>query len=377
MLSSTRSVVAVTTASTVIFVVSAIAIGELGDSNPVGEVLLIAANTLPLLAIRHNPLLVVLIFSAAYPLWISTGHEGHLLQSLPTVTAMYALGAWDRPLWLRAIGLLAPVWMVGAAVSGLWEVDPLELGYVAVFFVVVWVLGVVIAGRRAYALELEQKTADLEAAQAELAKRAVADERVRIARELHDVVAHAMSVITVQAGVASHLAGTNPSQTGEALGVIERTGREALSEMRRMLAVLRDTEPLTDQSRPQPGLASLSELVAQVRDSGVPVTVSTEGQVSPLPPGLDLAIYRVVQEALTNVVKHAPGARTEVTVRYRPDLIEVEVADHGSPPQGPVKAGHGLRGMAERVSLYEGELETEASHTGFRVSARFPRELQS
>ncbi|MGH8914687.1 MAG: sensor histidine kinase [Acidimicrobiia bacterium] len=376
MLNSPRSVLAVTAALTLIFVVSAISTGDLDRSGLGRDVLLVAVNTLPLLAIRQNPLLVVLIFSAAYPLWIAIGHDGHILQSLPTVTAMYALGSWDRPLWVRAIGLITPVWMVAAAVGGMWQADPLELGYVAVFFVVVWVLGVVIAGRRSYALELEQKTADLEAAQAELAERAVADERVRIARELHDVVAHAMSVITVQAGVASHLAESDPSQTGEALDVIERTGREALSEMRRMLTVLRDTDARTDQSRPQPGLASMSELVAQVRDSGVPVTLSTEGQVSPLSPGLDLAVYRVAQEALTNVVKHAPGARAEVTVRYQPDLIEVEVADHGSPPQGLVKAGHGLRGMAERVSLYDGELETEATPVGFRVTARFPREAQ-
>ena len=374
MLNSTRSVLAVTAALTLIFVVSAISTGDLDRSSLGRDLLLVAVNTLPLIALRRNPLLVVLIFSATYPLWIAVGHEGHILQSLPTVTAMYALGSWDRPLWVRAIGLVTPVWMVAAAVSGMWEADPLELGYVAVFFVVVWVLGVVIAGRRSYAMELEQKTADLEAAQAELAQRAVADERVRIARELHDVVAHAMSVITVQAGVASHLAESNPSQTGEALGVIERTGREALSEMRRMLTVLRDTDARTDLTRPQPGLASMSELVAQVRDSGVPVTLFTEGQVSPLSPGLGLAVYRVVQEALTNVVKHAPGARTEVTVRYQPDLIEVEVADHGSPPQGLVQAGHGLRGMAERVSLYDGELETEATPVGFRVTARFPRE---
>ncbi|MDQ3783058.1 MAG: sensor histidine kinase [Actinomycetota bacterium] len=374
MLDSPRWLLALTAVLTIVFVGSALTVSGWDRADLGRDLALVAANTLPLLVIGRNPLVVVLFFAVAYPAWIATGHEGHLLQSLPTVTAMYAVGLWDRPLWLRGVGLVAPLWMVAASLPGLWDVDAFELGYVAVFMVVVWVLGVVIAGRREYANQLEQKTDDLEAARAELAVRAVADERVRIARELHDVVAHAMSVITVQAGVAGHLAGTDPDQTGEALGVIERTGREALEEMRRMLTVLRDPGSAVDRARPQPGLAILPELVTQVGGTGVPVSLSTEGPSRRLPPGLDLAAYRVVQEALTNVVKHAPGARADVTVRYRPDRVEVDVTDHGPPPRGPITAGHGLRGMAERVALYDGNLETSASPTGFRVTASFPTE---
>src|SRR5690606_27783293 len=149
--------------------------------------------------------------------WIVVGHDGHLLQSLPSVTAMFALGGRERPMWIRAIGLITPVWMVSASLVGWWEADALEVGFVAILFVVVWALGVTLAARRRYVEVLEERTDQLEKAQAELAERAVADERVRIARELHDVVAHAMSVITVQAGVASHLSKTQPDRAADAL----------------------------------------------------------------------------------------------------------------------------------------------------------------
>jgi signal transduction histidine kinase len=262
--------------------------------------------------------------------------------------------------------------MMTSSITGWWDVDdPLEIGYVAVVFVIVWALGVLIAARRDHVAELERKTAALEAAERQLADRAVADERARIARELHDVVAHAMSVITVQAGVGAHLIDTRPEQAAEALGVIERTGREALSEMRRMLSVLQGSldGPRTD---PQPGLSDLAQLAEQMRAAGVGVKVETEGSARPLSPGLDLAAYRVVQEGLTNVVKHTPGARAEVAVRYRPEVIEVEVRSRGADVGRPVVVGQGLKGMAERVALYDGALDYGPEVDGFRVAARFP-----
>jgi signal transduction histidine kinase len=262
--------------------------------------------------------------------------------------------------------------MLGASVVGWWDADLLEVGYVAVMFVVVWALGVVVAGRRSYAQQLEAKTAALEEARRELADRAVADERSRIARELHDVIAHAMSVITIRAGVGAHLIAARPAEAAEALGVIERTGREALSEMRRMLAVLRDPDSRGPRPEPQPGLADVPRLIAQVGEAGVPVSLTTEGPVRQLPAGLDLAAYRVVQEALTNVVKHAPGARASVVIRYRPEWMEIEVRNAGRRPAGAVTPGQGLRGMAERVALYDGRLEIAGDEDGFRVAARFP-----
>jgi signal transduction histidine kinase len=368
MIDSTRRVLAVSAVLTVVFVASALAVGGVGWA----DLGLLALNTVPLLALRRNPLLAVLVFGAAYPLWLIAGHDPHLFQSLPTLVALYAVGSWPRPLWLRAVGLVTPVWMVVAVLTGFWpDVDLTEIGYIAVMFALAWALGAVVAARRSYAQQLEAKTVALEAARRELADRAVADERARIARELHDVIAHAMSVITIRAGVGAHLLETRPAEAAQALGVIERTGREALSEMRRMLAVLRDPDPRGPRPEPQPGLADLPRLVERAGAAGVVVTVTTEGTGRPLPAGLDLAAYRVVQEALTNVAKHAPGARASVTVRRRPDALEIEVRNAGR-VMGAVVPGQGLRGMAERVALYDGRFEAGGGEDGFLVSARFP-----
>jgi signal transduction histidine kinase len=261
--------------------------------------------------------------------------------------------------------------MTGAAIGNLWNADTVVVGYVGLIYFIVWGLGVAIAGRRSYALQLEAKTVALEKAQLELADLAVAEERGRIARELHDVIAHAMSVITVRAGVGAHLAGTRPDEAAQALGVIERTGREALTEMRRMLTVLRDPDPRGPQPEPQPGLADVPRLIDQ---AGVPVTLTIEGAARQLPAGLDLAAYRVIQEALTNVMKHAPGARATVRIRYLPSGIDVEVFSVAQRPADgePTSGGQGLRGMAERVALYDGRFEAGWVDDGFRVNARFP-----
>lgn len=372
MIDSSRRVLAVTMLLTAVFVTSAISLGGLDRDHVPRDLALLALNTLPLLLLHRNPLLVVLVLSGAYPLWLETGHPSHLFQSLPTLVALYAVGTWSRPLWLRAIGLLSPVWMMAAVVSGWWSgVDLFEIGYVAVLFGLSWALGVVVATRRTYVEELERKTAALEAARRELAERAVADERARIARELHDVIAHAMSVITVRAGVGAHLVDSRPAEAAVALGVIERTGREALREMRRMLAVLRDPDPRAPRAEPQPGLADLPQLVDQVAEAGVPVTLTTEGEARGLPAGLDLAAYRVVQEALTNVAKHAPGARATVTIRRADDALEIEVRNRGRVAT-PIRPGQGMRGMAERVALYEGRFDAGPCTDGFRVTARFP-----
>lgn len=372
MLDSPRLVMALTALMVVVFAVPGWVTEGIDSEGLALELALIAANTLPLLLIRRNPLAVVLVFSVTYPTWLVTDHWGHILQSLPTLIALYATGAWDRPLWLRSVALITPVWMMGSTLSGWWDANVLEIGYVAVMFVVIWVLGVLISARRAHVSELEEKTARLERAELELADRAVATERARIARELHDVVAHAMSVITVQAGVGAHLIDSRPSQAAEALTAIERTGREAMTEMRRMLAVLSGSSSGGAVADPQPGLSDVSRLAEQVRDAGVPVSVQIEGDVRPVSAGLDLAAYRVLQEALTNVVKHAPRSRAFLTIRHRPDGLVVEVRQRGDRVSGPITPGQGLRGMAERVALYDGELETVAELDGFRVTASFP-----
>ena len=367
-----------------VFSAAAAAEGELVGAS---AYLLVLLNTAPLLFLHRNPVAVALVFAVTYPLWLDPPFSdvvrgGHVLQSLPTLVALYASGAWRRPLWLRALALLTPVWMLGAAATGYWSTAVDELAYVAVVLVVVWCLGVADARRRDYAVqleqrtrELEQRTRELEQARHALADQAVARERARLARELHDVVAHAMSVITVQAGVGGHLIGTRPERAAEALGVIERTGREALAEMRRMLLVLRPGEPGT-VAPPQPGVADLPVLLGNARATGLAVTEHHSGERAELPPGLDLAVYRVVQEALTNAAKHAPGSQVEVRLGWAADAVVAEVTDCGPGVPGDVVRGQGLGGMAERVALYDGVLEIGAAEPdrGFRVRARFPLE---
>jgi signal transduction histidine kinase len=231
----------------VVFLASTAAAGDARPLDGLGWALL-AANILPLLALRRAPLLVVACLSVAYPAWAALEYPTHLLQSLPTLAAMVAVGASPRPLWWRALALLCPFEMLAAAATGIWDVDLLEIGYVAIVFVSGWVLGVVLAARRSYTRALEEKTAALEAARQELAHRAVLEERTRIARDLHDILAHAMSVITVQAGVGGHLLEHDPEQAKGALRVIEETGRGALGEMRRLLGVLRGGDLPTEPS---------------------------------------------------------------------------------------------------------------------------------
>jgi signal transduction histidine kinase len=241
-----------------------------------------------------------------------------------------------------------------------------------------WVLGRFAHNYRAYAARLEERTAELEQAREELARRAVADERLRLARELHDVVAHAMSVIAVQSGVGAHIATTQPNEARRSLAAIEATSRAALTELRRLLGVLRqEGEPEGDLA-PVPGLADLDGLLAELGKAGLAVRLQVEGKPAPLPAGVDLSAYRIVQEALTNVVKHAGPARARVVVGYRDQDVTVEVTDDGrgtvtSGSDGRAGTGHGLIGMRERVAAFGGDLEVGPRPAGgFRVAARLP-----
>jgi len=200
----------------------------------------------------------------------------------------------------------------------------------------------------------------------------VAVERGRIARELHDVVAHNVSMMVVQAGAAARVLHGDEPDVRNALDVIAATGRETVDEMRTLLGVLRsDDGPAA--LRPQPGLADLEQLVGGVREAGLPVTLRIEGAPRPLPPALDLSAFRIVQEALTNTLRHAGPARAEVTVRYENDLVTLEIADTGRGPRGDPGTGHGLVGMRERAAMLDGELEAaQADGGGFTVRARLP-----
>jgi signal transduction histidine kinase len=204
------------------------------------------------------------------------------------------------------------------------------------------------------------------------AQAAVAVERGRIARELHDVVAHNVSMMVVQAGAAARVLHGEQPDVRNALEVIAATGRETVDEMRTLLGVLRsDDGPAS--LKPQPGLADLEQLVSGVQEAGLPVTLRVEGTPRPLPPALDLSAFRIVQEALTNALKHAGPARADVTVRYEDGLVSLEISDTGRGPGGGRGTGHGLAGMRERAAMFGGELQAlPRPEGGFAVRARLP-----
>ena len=234
-----------------------------------------------------------------------------------------------------------------------------------------WALGRAIAERGRRTHELEQHARHLEQAH----EAAALAERARIAAELHDVVAHSVSVMTIQAGAARLLLDDDPEKARQPLSAVEETGHQALAEMRRLLGVLRggNDTALT----PQPGLAQLDALVEQTRAAGLPVDVSSDGEPRPLPPGIDLTAFRIIQEALTNVLKHGGAARAHVRVRYHPDALELGVTNSGRVAQNGT-GGYGLLGMRQRVALYGGELETKPrAEGGFEVHARLPTTADS
>lgn len=241
---------------------------------------------------------------------------------------------------------------------------------------VAYSVGRAVHARRASTEALRERARAAEENQRSLAERAVADERRRIARELHDVVAHHVSVMGVLATGARRVLPKDPGAADGAIATIEETSRATLREMRRLLDVLRtDAEPAAELA-PQPGLAGIEALVEQVRDAGLPVTLRVEGTPATLEEGVALTLYRITQEALTNALKHAGAATAQVLLSFDGDTVDVEIADTGRGP-GPDgdRIGHGLVGMRERVALYGGVLRTGARPGGgFRVSARIPVE---
>jgi signal transduction histidine kinase len=260
------------------------------------------------------------------------------------------------------------------------------LVFVPLRFVVAWVAGYALRARseqaeaaemRARLAEREREAAEMRATLAErereaAARIAVAEERARIARELHDIVAHAMSVMVLQVGAVRHKLPQTLEEDRDALGRVEQAGRTALAEMRRLLGAMRsDGEGV--ELGPQPGLDVLDSLIEDVIRAGLPVRVHVEGEPFPLPRAIDLSAYRIVQEGLTNALKHAHASHADVTVRYRPDKVELEVADDGKGAATSNGLGHGLVGIRERVNIYGGEMSAGVAPAGgFILSARLP-----
>jgi signal transduction histidine kinase len=261
-----------------------------------------------------------------------------------------------------------------------------DLIFIPLRFVVAWVAGYALRERsqqaeaaemRATLAEREREAAEMRATLAErereaAARIAVAEERTRIARELHDIVAHAMSVMVLQVGAVRHKLPATLEEDRDALGRVEQAGRTALAEMRRLLGAMRSDGDGVERG-PQPGLDALDSLVEDVAHAGLPVQLHVDGERYALPRAIDLSAYRIVQEGLTNALKHAHASQADVTVRYRPDEVELEVADDGKGPATTNGHGHGLVGIRERAKIYGGEMSAGAAPAGgFILSARLP-----
>ncbi len=291
--------------------------------------------------------------------------DNNLASVIPCVLALATVAAQVR---LRpSLGALA------AGIAALLTAADGLGGVLWVVFIATasWAAGALIRQRRVLIDELRATSDELAHTRERYAALAVETERARIARELHDVVAHSVSVMVVQAGAAERMVTIDPDRAQKALGSIQDTGRQALQELRRVLGVLRlDEDDAT--TAPQPGLADVDELADNVRRAGVTVDVERSGTVRRLPAGVELAAYRILQEALTNVIKHAQASRASVGMRYGTNWLDLTVADDGPGSRGAVVpgAGQGLIGMTERAELYGGRLTAGPDpHGGYRVEA--------
>ena len=318
---------------------------------------------------RRHPLLVGAFMLSV---WLASDVVGNDVQPLQTpliavLLIAYAMGAYTEGRAARLAPFVVAAGM--AAISASFAEVFTDYVFPTAFALLAWLAGRGVRTRTRLTEELHEAAVRAKEAHEEEAVRAAADERRRIAREMHDVVAHSVSVMVVQAGGARRILEHDPARAVEAAATIEETGRAALAEMRRLLGVLHHS----DERTPQPTLRQLEALVERTRAAGLPVDLTVEGEPRPLPPGKDLAAYRVVQEALTNAIKHTGAAPTAVTVRWEPDHLELEIVDRGAPEVNGAGGGHGLTGMQERMRLYEGELRTgRRAGGGFEVVARMP-----
>ena len=346
--------------------------GDAGGSH-VTPAVFAAVTAFPLAWRRRWPLtvLVTVMGAALLQVWIDPHAAVPSSEVIAVLTAVYSLAVHASPRVTvigGALGLAAMLATVERAGGGF---D--NYVFAGALFVASWLAGYDSRTRRSRAWTLEHRAQTLEEESEERALTAVAEERTRIARDLHDAVAHSMSVIVVQAGAERVALPAEAASTKTVLAGIEQIGRQGLAEMRRLVEMLRrDDEELA--LAPQPSVDHLALLAEQVREAGLPVELAIEGTRAPLPPGVDLSAYRIVQEALTNALKHAGPARARVTLRYASTQLEIEVVDDGI--GGNLRAasgGHGLVGMQERVALFGGSLETrKRDGAGYHVRAVFP-----
>ena len=332
--------------------------------------------TLPLAWRRRSPLAVALTVAAANAVEVGLDGVHNSVVFLAAFLLMpYSLAAHERSARRMAAGLAAL--LASGALSQAAQPSPGSAGgwtsTIAgdlALFVVPFLVGLALRQQRLRAEAMEQLAVQLEREREERARAAVAEERTRIARELHDEIAHAMSVIAVQADAAEGALARDPALVERPLLAIRETARAALGDMRRVLGALRSGEQA--QLAPEPGLARLGSLLEQTRESGLEVDVRIEGEPVPLPPSLDLAAYRVLQEGLTNVRKHAAAQRVEVVVRYGRGAVAVEISDDGDGDGAGGGSGRGLAGIRERVALLGGEFVAGRRAQGFALRVTLP-----
>jgi signal transduction histidine kinase len=322
--------------------------------------------TLPLAFRRSAPFAVALVVMAALVA------ESLSVGSAPTPDTQL-VG------WLLAIYTVAAhcdrvrAWIAGAIslAAGLVWIGFDDFFFPVVVFGGAWAAGRLVRQRELYAKAVEEGAEALAREGAANARAAAAEERTRIARELHDLLSHSVSVMVVQAAAERSALGSERAAPAEALDAIERTGRQALAEMRRLFALLRTDAP--PERTPQPSLEGLDALIAQVRDAGLPVELRIEGEQNGIPADVALCVYRIIQEALTNVLKHAGATRAAVSVLYGAESLALEISDDGRGCDRPQNGGHGLVGMRERVAMYGGTFEAAgATGSGFAVRAEIP-----
>jgi signal transduction histidine kinase len=353
---------------------------DVGESDPLSIALLLL-ETMPLIVRRRWSLPVLAVTLAATALHASHVQGQVVNESLGALVALFTVAERHD----RRVAVAAAL-VVGATFAAVIVAKAGSQVAVAGAIQTMLSVGIVLAlgdwarTRRQYAAAIEENARLQESEREVRSRRAVDDERERIARELHDIVTHHVSVIVIQAGAGLTALDRRPEQARTALEAIDRTSREALTDMRRMLGMLGDppgTPPSGDESRtPMPRLERLGELIEEVRAAGLPVELSLDGVRRPLDDGVELSAYRIVQEALTNALKHAHGARARVRLAYEPRAIEIEVTDQGGAGRRDIgeaaSGGRGLIGMRERVALYGGNFEAGPTPTGFRVHARLP-----
>ncbi len=337
-------------------------------------VVLLLLCALPLVFLRLAPLAVLATVAIAFSVRSLVEYPAIDLAVFPAAVALFTVGVLGTYRSRMVAGFLTAAALLTLYFGGMKGFGIGRLAAAWFSFALVWAFGTAVGLYRQSAQEARARAALLSADREALAREAVANERARLARELHDVVGHTLNVIVLQAGGAQRVLEKKPDLARESLGSIEEAARQALRDVERMLGILRSSDGEEEPLEARPGLGQLDRLAAQVSEAGLPVEVRHEGELRDVPQSIDLSAYRIVQEALTNSLKHAGPAHATVTVRYNERDLEVEVLDDGRGESAPVHGGgRGLVGMRERVALFGGRFEVGPRvERGYRVYAQLP-----